>query len=77
MVDEVIAAEARVKNISTLANRIQTEIDGYVVEMRLQYPNAQFPSIDAHELISTISSVQVKLSSVAYFQEFFYEPLLL
>ncbi|VDK29640.1 unnamed protein product [Gongylonema pulchrum] len=58
IMDEVVAAEARLKSITALSARIQSEIDGYVVEMRMQYPNAQFPSIDAHELTATISRLQ-------------------
>uniref|UniRef100_A0A0R3RSE7 GAR domain-containing protein n=1 Tax=Elaeophora elaphi TaxID=1147741 RepID=A0A0R3RSE7_9BILA len=58
VLDEVIAAKERLKGICTLSTRIQSEIDGYVVEMRLQYPNAQFPSIDAHELTGTICRLQ-------------------
>ncbi|MCP9258008.1 hypothetical protein DINM_001172 [Dirofilaria immitis] len=56
--DEVIAANERLKSIGTLSKRIQSEIDGYVIEMRLHYPNAQFPSIDAHELTNTIYRLQ-------------------
>lgn len=59
VLDEVVAAKERLKGICTLSTRIQSEIDGYVVEMRLQYPNAQFPSIDAHELTGTIYRLQV------------------
>ncbi|VDN02146.1 unnamed protein product [Thelazia callipaeda] len=56
--DELVSAKGRVKNISVITSRIQSEIDNYVVEMRLQYPNAQLPSIDAHELTSTTFSLQ-------------------
>uniref|UniRef100_A0A915Q3J6 Uncharacterized protein n=1 Tax=Setaria digitata TaxID=48799 RepID=A0A915Q3J6_9BILA len=58
VLEEVLAAKERLKGISTLSTRIQSEIDNYVVEMRLQYPNTQFPSIDAHELTGTISRLQ-------------------
>ncbi|VBB27153.1 unnamed protein product [Acanthocheilonema viteae] len=58
VLDEVMSAKERLKNICTLSTRIQSEIDGYVIEMRSQYPNAQFPSIDAHELTGTICRLQ-------------------
>ncbi|EFO27979.2 spectraplakin [Loa loa] len=58
ILDEVITAKERLRDICALSVRIQSEIDGYVIEMRLQYPSAQFPSIDAHELTGTISRLQ-------------------
>uniref|UniRef100_A0AAF5PYW1 GAR domain-containing protein n=2 Tax=Wuchereria bancrofti TaxID=6293 RepID=A0AAF5PYW1_WUCBA len=58
VLDEVVAAKEHLKDICTLSTRIQSEIDGYVIEMRLQYPSAQFPSIDTHELMGAISRLQ-------------------
>ncbi|KAK6106184.1 Spectrin repeat family protein [Brugia pahangi] len=58
VLDEVVAAKEHLKDISTLSTRIQSEIDGYVTEMRSQYPSAQFPSIDTHELMGAISRLQ-------------------
>lgn len=59
MLDEVIAAKGRLKDVSTLFTRIQSEIDSYVIEMRSRYPSVQFPPIDAHELAGTICKLQV------------------
>uniref|UniRef100_A0A915B3J8 Microtubule-actin cross-linking factor 1 n=1 Tax=Parascaris univalens TaxID=6257 RepID=A0A915B3J8_PARUN len=56
--DEVSANETRLKGISSLAAHIQSELDAYVVEMRVQYPDAQIPSTDAHELSSTLTRLQ-------------------
>ncbi|KHN76670.1 Dystonin [Toxocara canis] len=58
LTEEVSASETRLKGVSSLAARIQSELDGYIVEMRVQYPDAQIPSADAHELINTLTRLQ-------------------
>lgn len=69
--DETIGAKERLKSICMLSTRIQSEIDAYVVEMRVQYPTAQFPSIDAHELTGTICRLQVNLVHLlVFFKQF-------
>ncbi|VDK41941.1 unnamed protein product [Anisakis simplex] len=58
LTDEISSNETRLKSISSLATRIQSEYDGYVVELRIQYPDAQIPATEPQELNSTLTRLQ-------------------
>lgn len=57
--EEVISSEYRIKAISSLSSRIQEKLDAYLVEMRIQYPETQFTSVDIHDLLNTLTRLQV------------------